>query len=204
MNQLTLEYNWLEDADKMSKSPERAEDFVRNQQDRLFDMLMEPIKRFGEPVRQRIRREIEKKDGLPRLLQRLGIRPPHSAEFQIKVLAAYIAEQGVDNFLQVMKAYQDAPVKTAAKTVKVQPPQAAPEAEAGRLFDTAGRYIGPERRSGNDRRSGIDRRGVIDTIFRNRRYGSDRRQVIRRECDRKQAAELGLTAREFPPPRPAK
>lgn len=46
-------------------------------------------------------------------------------------------------------------------------------------------YSGPDRRSGTDRRKGDERRSRLDIVFKNKRYGGDRRKTARRADDRR-------------------
>lgn len=51
----------------------------------------------------------------------------------------------------------------------------SPAWDPGKPYDPAGEWPAVERRSGIERRSGTDRRGSVEMIFKNKRYGKDRR-----------------------------
>lgn len=225
----------------MVKNPIHAAAFIRQQQEQMYSRAVQYIGRHGQGVCQVVRQAIMQRGGMTMLLQRLGLMPPNTYEYQLKALAAYLRDNGAAAFLRVAGASGDAPPAAApdaaleaipeappapAKPALKQPappapPPPAPEPPApadpaapeappepattpAEWFDAQGRYIGPERRSGGDRRSGIDRRAKIDVVWKNARYGGERRKVIRRRADREAAAREGLTAREFPPPPPKK
>lgn len=205
----------------MVKNPIHAAAFIRQQQDQMYSQALKYIGRHGQGVCQVVRQAIMQRNGMTQLLQRLGISPPNSFEYQLKTLAAYLKDNGSAAFLRAAGASGDAPAAppeaspAPARPVAKQPaasappppvpapaaPPATPEPAVTlpEWFDANGRYIGPERRSGTERRSGIDRRGKVDTVWKNARYGGERRKMIRRRADREAAGPLGLTPREFPP-----
>jgi hypothetical protein len=80
--------------------------------------------------------------------------------------------------LQPSGLAQAAPAQNAAPAAPTQ------QQGSGKLIDTP-TYKGPDRRIGGERRkNAADRRQSTEVVFKNRRFGGDRRKMIRREEDR--------------------
>lgn len=177
----------------MIDPPKDADTFIREQRQRLHERIMERFAKYGQPTLQVILQATQRASGMTQLFQRLGLTAPHNFDDQLNALTAYLNEHGKMHFLHLTGA--DAPKEAA---VDVPPP--APAAQPEKLYDAQGRYIGPDRRAVGERRAGGDRRGNVETIWKNKRFGGDRRRTIRRACDRELAAKLGLRPNKFPPP----
>lgn len=181
----------------MIDQPKDADSFIRELRQRLHNRVAERFAKYGQPTLQIVQTAAGRGDGLAQLLQRLGVSAPQNFDDQLSTLAVYLNEHGKSHFLHLVGAEV---AKEAGATQPVAPPK--PEKFPEKLFDGQGHYIGPERRSGVDRRSGIDRRANLETIWKNKRFGGDRRKLIRRQSDRELAARLRLRPNKFPPTKP--
>lgn len=177
----------------MIDQPKDADTFIRELRQRLHTRVAERFAKYGQPTLQIVQAAATRGDGLAQLIQRLGMAAPQNFDDQLSTLAVYLNEHGKNHFLHLAGAE---PAQDHSATQPAAPPK--PE----RLFDDQGHYIGPERRSGAERRSGVDRRANLETIWKNKRFGGDRRKEIRRQCDRELAARLGLRPNKFPPQKP--
>jgi|GEM_PF-3264999 len=186
--------------------PQSLSDVLLQTRMRTQEQVRERFARYGDPVCEKIRQAANHPNGLGRLLERLGLACTPRFDQQCYLLQRFLNDHGPQAFLNrlgerartgrilIAEAPPSAelgapPAQTKPRAATPPPNGAWPKHTPPNWFDAHGNYVGPERRSGEDRRTGKDRRGDIESIRKNRRYGGDRRKVVRRKEDR---IKLGL------------
>jgi hypothetical protein len=168
----------------------------------ITDEIKRNFARYGDLISGIITREALKINGLQNILMKLGVSGLPQFKRQVERFAQYLAQNGTGEFLRHME--RDS--KTVGKSTSGRPlaeiHDKKPIDEDSENVDTAneiagdqeesidsgsnlqGGYNGEERRSGEERRVYSNRRNTCEAISKNRRWGKDRRQYIRRMCDR--------------------
>lgn len=140
--------------------------------------------RFGERVMNAVFHAYEHEGGLRRLVHRVTGRVVIQENSQHEVLSQFINKHGDEVFLRQARGDEgritgdstlaDPDTALTAAPKAAAPPPTRPGAKRVRLPD--GRVI-EDRRSGRERRRGRDRRSALDTVYKNKRYGGDRRRI---------------------------
>jgi hypothetical protein len=201
--------------DRPDRDQNLSNDFLRIENKKLRDEVLERFARYGHDVLHIMLRAVQNRNEMSSIMLRLDIHTPQKVEQQLDFITRYLSEKGLNNFLKKIEVKQKGhlastvgdsgksghagpfPVKERdggmdSMGVRQREVKAASPPNHGQqqqLFDTQGNYIGPEQRSGQDRRSGVDRRDAIDAIRKNMRFGGDRRKGIRRKSDRESASQ---------------
>ncbi len=178
--------------------PQSLADHLLKQKQKVLESVIERFARYGDKPCKLIKRAACQPHGMMRLIERLGLPATPHFDQQLDMLSRYLSERGPMAFIKRLKqeaAGSRDPAETpntkdgAEAPEQSDPAQATAVAEPEKpLFDAQHNYIEPERRSERERRSGVDPRASVETINKNKRWGRDRRQTLRREADRVQSA----------------
>jgi hypothetical protein len=131
---------------------------------------------------------------LSRQERRAGSKVFQSAEEMKKDLQAEHSGQVAPSTLQAGPPPQGTPLRRKSDEVwqQQQQPAPAPAVPPGTKMVDSKLYNGPERRNGVERRvTQRERRQDLQVVFKNRRYGGDRRKTVRRREDREKAMKKG-------------
>jgi hypothetical protein len=137
--------------------------------------------KYGENVMAVVMQYQAEHGNLRRLVHRVTGRVVRDSEQQHEVLLEYLVRHGEAVFLrqiQTSPGLERTPPKEQPQST--EPPPPPPKGDRPVIRLPSGEQI-QDRRSGEDRRKQVDRRKSLDIVYKNRRFGGDRRKGDRRK-----------------------